>query len=108
MNYINIPTTIYPSYNYLAAENAFLKQTVEFKDAVLCEQQAAIVKFQADVQQLSQSNMTLKQERDRAVEDAERWRVMQQIIKTQGSDKEAYVVQKTVDSDIDRRKSKKG
>lgn len=104
MNYIPIHTNIAPNYNYLSAENAFLLQNIEYKDAVLCEQQATIQKFQADVAQLSEANMTLKMERDKAVSDAERWRVMKQIIKTQGSDQQLYEVQKIVDREIEKGK----
>lgn len=101
MNYIPIHTNIAPNYNYLSAENAYLKQTIEYKDAVLGEQQATIQKFQADVAQLSQANMTLKIERDKAEMDAARWRVMKHIIKTQGNEQQIYQVQKIVDREID-------
>ena len=46
MNYTPIHTSIYPSYNYLAAENAFLKQDIEYKNAVLAEQQGKIESLQ--------------------------------------------------------------
>lgn len=100
MNYVPIHTNIAPNYNYLSAENAYLKQNIEYKDAVLCEQQATIQKFQADVAQLSEANMTLKMERDKAVADAERWRVMKQIIKIQGNDQQLYQVQKIIDKEL--------
>lgn len=100
MNYVPIHTNIAPNYNYLSAENAYLKQNIEYKDAVLCEQQATIEKFQADVSQLSEANMTLKMERDKAVADAERWRVMKQIIKIQGNDQQLYEVQKIIDKEL--------
>lgn len=100
MNHMLIPTNVVPNYNYLAAENSFLRQNIEYKDAVLVEQQATISKFQADVAQLSESNMTLKMERDKAVADAARWRVMKQIIKTQGNEQQLYEVQKIVDKEL--------
>lgn len=100
MNYIPIHTNIAPNYNYLSAENAYLKQSIEYKDAVLCDQQVTIKKFQEDIAQLSEANMTLKVERDKAIADAERWRVMKQIIRTQGNNEQLYTVQKTVDKDI--------
>ena len=100
INYQAIHTQVYPSYNYLAAENAYLRQNIEYKDAVLCEQQVTIQKFQADVAQLSEANMTLKMERDKAEMDAARWRVMKQIIKTQGNEQQLYEVQKIVDRDV--------
>lgn len=100
MNHMLIPTNVVPNYNYLAAENSFLRQNIEYKDAVLVEQQTTISKFQADVAQLSEANMTLKAERDKAVADAERWRVMKQIIKTQGNDQQLYEVQKIVDKEL--------
>lgn len=106
MNHMMIPTNVVPNYNYLAAENSFLRQSIEYKDAVLCEQQATIKKFQDDVAQLSEANMTLKMERDKAVADAERWRVMKQIIKTQGNEQQLYEVQKIVDRDIEAGKGR--
>lgn len=101
----NIHTTVYPSYNFLSAENSYLKQAIEYRDYVLHEQQGKIEKLQSDVDQLSQSNMTLKIERDKAVADAERWRVMKQIIRSQGSDEQAYIVQKVVDKDMEKKRS---
>jgi len=106
MNYMPIHTNIAPNYNYLSAENAYLKQSIEYKDSVLCEQQSTIQKFQADVAQLSKANMTLKIERDSAVADAERWRVMKQIIKTQGNDQQLYQVQKIIDKDIENERAR--
>lgn len=109
MNYIPIHTNIAPSYNYLSAENAYLKQTIEYKDAVLTEQQVTITKFQNDVSQLSQANMNLKSEHDKAVSDAARWRVMKKIILSQGGERHLYEVQKTVDREIaNDRKRKAG
>ena len=96
-----IQTHVAPNYNYLTAENAFLRQNIEYKNAVLVEQQTTIQKFQTDVAQLSEANMTLKSELDKAVADAERWRVMKQIIKTQGGERHLYEVQKTVDRERD-------
>lgn len=99
MNYMPIHTNVYPNYNYLSAENSFLKQTIEYKDAVLGDQQVTISRLKDDVQQLSRANMDLRQERDKLKADAERWRVMQQIIRTQGNDQQAYIVGKVVDQD---------
>lgn len=107
MNYIPIHTNIAPNYNYLSAENAYLKQSIEYKDAVLGEQQTAIAKFQADVAQLSKANMTLKIERDKAMADAERWRVMKQIIKTQGNEREVYEVTKIVDKELENDRARR-
>ena len=95
-----IHTNIAPSYNYLSAENAYLKQNIEYKDAVLTEQQVTIKKFQDDVSQLSQANMQLKSENDKAASDAARWRVMKKIILSQGGERNLYEVQKTVDREI--------
>lgn len=107
MNYIPIHTNIAPNYNYLSAENAYLKQTIEYKDAVLCEQNVTIQKYQADVAQLSESNMTLKAERDKTMADAERWRVMKQIIKTQGNEREVYEVTKIVDKELENDRARR-
>jgi hypothetical protein len=54
---------------------------------VLTEQQVTITKFQDDVSQLSQANMQLKSEHDKAVSDAARWRVMKKIILSQGGER---------------------
>lgn len=105
MNYVPIATNVAPNYNYLAAENSYLRQNIEYKDAVLCEQQTTIQKFKADVSQLSQANMTIKSERDKAQEDAQRWRVMKQIIKSQGGDRQLYEVQKIIDKELENDRS---
>jgi len=97
MNPIMIPSSVMPNYNYLAAENSFLRQNVEYKDAVLCEQQSTIQKFQADVQQISSANMQIKQENDKLKHDAERWQTMKKILLTQGGERQLYEVQKFVD-----------
>lgn len=97
MNYMPIHTNVHPSYNFLAAENAYLKQEIEYKNAVLCDQQDRINK-------LGHENTALKLERDASCEDAERWRIMKQIIKTQGSEQALYVVEKTVAKDLDKRR----
>lgn len=107
MNYIPIHTNIAPNYNYLSAENAYLKQSIEYKDAVLCDQQATIQKFQSDVSQLSQANMELKIERDKAIADAAKWRVMKNIIKYQGGDRALYEVQKVIDKEIEHDRKRK-
>jgi hypothetical protein len=100
MNYIPIHTNIAPNYNYLSAENAYLKQNIEYKDAVICEQQVTIGKMRADTEQLSKANQAFKQERDYAVSDAARWRVMKKIILTQGGERQLYEVQKTIDKEL--------
>ena len=105
MNYIPIHTSVYPSYNYLSAENAYLKQSLEYKDAVIIEQQETINKLNADVCQLSQASATFKQERDKLEADAHRWQVMKQIIKTQGNEREVYEVTKIVDKEIARERA---
>lgn len=107
MNYIPIHTNIAPSYNYLSAENAYLKQNIEYKDAVLAEQQTTIKKFQDDVSQLSQANMQLKSEHEKAVSDAARWQVMKKIILSQGGERHLYEVQKTVDKEIQNDRKRK-
>jgi hypothetical protein len=100
MNYIPIHTSIAPNYNYLSAENAFLKQDIEYKNSVICEQQATIEKLRSDVEQLSQSNMAIKQEMQSIENNANRWSVMKKIIKFQGSERQAYEVEKIIDKDL--------
>lgn len=93
MNYIPIHTSIHPTYDYMAAENAFLKQDVEYKNAVLCEQAGTINQLQGELKQVTQ-------ERDNAKHyemDARRWQVMKQIILSQGGERQVYEVQKIVD-----------
>jgi len=107
MNYIPIHTNIAPNYNYLSAENAYLKQTIEYKDAVLCEQKVTIDKLQADTEQLSKASHTFKQERDAAVADAARWQVMKKIILTQGGERQLYEVQKTIDKELSNDRARK-
>ena len=108
MNYVSIHTNIAPNYNYLAAENAYLKQNLEYKDAVICEQQSRITNLEKDVSQLSQASTTYKQERDKFEADAQRWKVMQRIIKMQSSEREAYEVHKIVDREIEREYTGRG
>jgi hypothetical protein len=108
MNYIPIHTNIYPNYNYLSAENAYLKQSIEYKDAVLQEQQTKITQLQADVAQLSQASNGYKQERDQYADDAQRWKIMQRIIKTQGDPRQMYEVTKIVDREIECERARTG
>lgn len=107
MNYVPIHTNVYPSWNYLAAENAYLKQNMEYKDAVLCEQQEKIQNLEKDVNELSRANVTFKQERDQALADAERWRVMKKIIGQSGGQQPLYEIQKFVDQDIKHERNRK-
>lgn len=102
MNYIPIHTNITPSYNYLLAENAFLKQDIEYKNNVICDQQGLVAGLKKDVDELSQANMKLKAERDKYQADADRWRVMKNIIRSQGNEQQLYTVQKVVDKDLER------
>jgi len=109
MNYIPIHTNIAPNYNYLSAENAYLKQSIEYKDAVICEQQGTINKLHADAQQLSQANMQFKQERDKATTDAARWHVMKKIILSQGGGHQLETVEKVINKELSNdRAGKKG
>ena len=101
MNYMPIHTNVYPNYNYLSAENAYLKQNIEYKDAVICDQQSMISGLRKDIDELSQANMKLKAERDKYQADAERWRVMKNIIRNQGNDQQAYLVGKVVDKSLE-------
>lgn len=107
MNYIPIHTNVAPNYNYIAAENAFLKQDIEYKNAVICDQKGTIDKLKADVDQLSQANMALKKEMEAFENDAQRWHVMKQIIRVQGTERQAYDVQKIIDKDIEHGKRRK-
>ena len=101
MNYVPIHTNIYPNYNYLSAENAFLKHDIEYKNAVIVDQQDRIKHLQNDVSSLSQACTKFKQERDKYEADSRRWQVMKRIIKTQGDERQLYEVQKIVDKEIE-------
>jgi hypothetical protein len=101
-----IPTNIAPNYNYLAAENAFLRQGMEYKDAVICEQQTTIQHLQKDIESLSKASATFMQERDKFEMDARRWQVMKKIILTQGGERQLYEVQKTIDKELERNRAK--
>jgi len=100
MNYYPIHTNIAPNYNYLSAENAYLKQDIEFKNAVLLEQQSTIGKLKADIDQLSQANMDFKVAHNKASHDAKRWAVMKKMIATQGGQEHAQHIQQVVDGEI--------
>lgn len=84
MNYIPIHTNIYPSYNYLSAENAFLKQDIEWKNAVIVEQQGKI-------EALQRANAELQH-------DALRWNKFKHIIDAQQGQLTAAQLQNIVDT----------
>lgn len=109
MNYPPIHTTVYPSYNYLSAENAYLRQTIEYRDHVLHEQQITIANLQADVNQLSQANMQFQNECAQAKAEAQRWKAVKKIMLTHIGERQMYEVQKIVDKEIrNERAGKKG
>lgn len=99
MNYIPIHTSIYPTYDYMAAENAFLKQDLEYKNAVLCEQAGTINQLQGELKQVSEERDKFRQYEM----DARRWHVMKQIIRAQGNDQQVYEVQKIVDKELTKK-----
>lgn len=84
MNYTPIHTNVYPSYNYLVAENAFLKQDIEYKNVVMFEQQNKI--------------NFLEQEYEKLQHDAMRWNKFKQIIDAQKGELTAQQLQNIVDS----------
>ena len=100
MNYTPIHTSIYPSYNYLAAENAFLKQDIEYKNAVLVEQQGKIDQLEKDIHQVQTERDVLKG----CESDARRWHVMKKILLSQGGQRQLYEVSKIVDKESERTK----
>lgn len=102
MNYYPVHTNITPNYNFLSAENAYLKQDIEFKNAVLIEQESTINKLKADVGQLSQANMMFRADCDKFRHDAKRWEAMKKIIEMQGGKDHAEQVQQIVDKDIQK------
>lgn len=83
MNYQPVHTNILPSWNYLSAENAFLKQDIEYKNAVLVEQQGKI-------DALQRANSELQH-------DALRWSKFKHIIDAQRGELTAVQLQNIVD-----------
>lgn len=81
---INVPTSIYPNYNYVATENAFLKQNIEYKDAVICEQQQKI-------DSLTQANQELQL-------DAQRWQKFKRMFDAQKGPMNSEQLQHIVDN----------
>lgn len=94
---INVPTNIYPNYSYLATENAFLKQNIEYKDAVICEQQTTINGIQ---EQMSLMQHEANSEISKLQFDALRWQTMKKILLKQGGPQKAAEVQGIIDRDI--------
>lgn len=97
MNYVPIHTNISPNINFLLAENSYLKQSIEYENAVLLEQNNKLASMTDEIK-------TLRAERDQFAEDAQRWKIMQQIIKVQGNQAQMYQVTKIVDMEIERGK----
>lgn len=102
MNYTPIHTNIYPSYNFMAAENAFLKQQIEYKDAVLCEQQHTINGLQSELTETTQENALLKSQVEDLHANSSKWKIMKQIIRGQGGERHLYDVEKVVDKEMER------
>lgn len=83
VQYHLIHTSIMPSYDFVQAENAYLKQSIEWRDAVLQEQQSKIVCLQ-------KANTELQH-------DALRWNKFKHIIDLQKGDMSAKQLQQIVD-----------
>lgn len=79
-----IHTNIAPSYNFMQAENAYLKQSIEWRDAVMIEQQTKI-------EALQRANSELQH-------DAMRWNKFKHIIDAQKGELNAKQLQNIVDS----------
>lgn len=86
MNHPVIQTNIMPSYHFVIAENNFLKHEIEYKNAVLMEQQSTITSLREDVAKTDH--------------DARRWQAMKKIILAQGGEKQLKTVETTLDTDI--------
>lgn len=78
-----IHTNVMPSYNFMQAENAYLKQAIEWRDAVMQEQQGKI-------ESLQRANAELQH-------DAMRWNKFKHIIDAQKGDLSAKQLQNIVD-----------
>lgn len=102
MNYMPIHTSIYPSYDFMVAENAFLKQQIEYKNAVLCEQQTTINGLQSELTESTQEKSLLMSQVDALKADANRWRIMKHIIRGQGGDRHLYDVERAFDKEMER------
>lgn len=84
MNYTPVHTTIVPNWNYLSAENAYLKQEIEWKNAVLVEQQGKI-------ESLQRANSELQH-------DALRWNRFKHIIDGQRGELTGQQLERIVDT----------
>lgn len=100
MNYIPIHTNITPNYNYLAAENAFLKQDIEYKNAVLSEQQHRIDDLKKDIDQLSSATATMKANQDQSISDAARWNYAKNMYFQKLGFESPNMLEKKIDKDI--------
>lgn len=79
-----IHTNIAPSYNFMLAENAYLKQSIEWRDAVMVDQQTKI-------EALQRANSELQH-------DAMRWNKFKHIIDAQKGQLTAKQLQNIVDA----------
>lgn len=84
VQYNLVHTNILPSYNFVQAENAYLKQAIEWRDAVLQEQQMKI-------DALHKANSDLQH-------DAMRWNKFKHIIDAQKGQLSGKQLQNIVDS----------
>jgi len=78
-----VHTNIAPNYNFVQAENAYLRQSVEYRDAVIVDQQRQIA--------------GLQEENSRLQFDAARWNKFKQIIDSQKGDLTSSQLQNIVD-----------
>lgn len=78
-----IHTNVLPSYNFMQAENSFLKHAIEWRDAVLQEQQAKI-------EALQRANSELQH-------DALRWNRFKHIIDAQKGELNGKQLENIVD-----------
>lgn len=82
--YSVVQTSVVPSYAFLQAENLYLRQNIEWRDAVLMEQQEKI-------ENLQRANTELQH-------DAMRWNKFKHIIDAQKGEMSAKQLQNIVDT----------
>lgn len=84
MPYTLIPTNVAPSYAFMQAENAYLRQSIEWRDSMLIEQQGKI-------ENLQRANSELQH-------DAMRWNKFKHIIDQQKGELTGRQIQNIVDA----------
>jgi hypothetical protein len=84
LNYMMVHTPVAPNYSFLQAENAYLRQALEWRDAMLVEQQNRLTHLHSVNAQLQH--------------DAQRWAKFKGIIDKQQGELTSQQLQNIVDT----------